>query len=65
MEYLERVVDDYQHRYAGLKPSGELSLHVDRHGIIAVGRDALTTFEHVERLEHICKIALVSGKTPN
>ena len=37
---------------------------LDRHGIIAVGRDALTTFEHVERLEHICKIALASGRNP-
>ncbi len=145
-EYLERVVDDYQHRLAGLEPSGELPLHallqqhtkenrvvihfhptyivaamyagwnlqtlaeefteinrytrvgptvpiippickelgiaaakalnlqdgkidydiigLDRHGIIAVGRDALTTFEHVERLEHICKIALASGRNP-
>jgi L-fuculose-phosphate aldolase len=35
---------------------------LDRHGIIAVGRDALSAFEHVERLEHICKIALASGK---
>ena len=37
---------------------------LDRHGIIAVGKDAWTVFEHVERLEHICQIALASGKTP-
>ncbi len=37
---------------------------LDRHGIIAVARDALTALEHVERLEHICKITLASGKTP-
>jgi len=35
---------------------------LDRHGIIAVGKDAWSVFEHVERLEHICKIALASGK---
>lgn len=34
---------------------------LDRHGIIAVGKDAWSAFEHVERLEHICKIALASG----
>jgi ribulose-5-phosphate 4-epimerase/fuculose-1-phosphate aldolase len=38
---------------------------LDRHGIVAIGKDALTAFEHVERLEHICKIVLVSGKYKN
>lgn len=33
---------------------------LDRHGIIAVGKDAWTTLEHVERLEHICQIVLAS-----
>lgn len=36
---------------------------LDRHGIIAVGRDAWSAFEHVERLEHICKITLASGNS--
>lgn len=47
--------------------TGEIDFDIiglDRHGIIAVGRDALSAFEHVERLEHICKIALAAGKTP-
>jgi ribulose-5-phosphate 4-epimerase/fuculose-1-phosphate aldolase len=35
---------------------------LDRHGIIALGKDAWSVFEHVERLEHICHIALSSGK---
>ena len=34
---------------------------LQRHGIIAIGKDAWSTFEHVERLEHICKIVLASG----
>jgi ribulose-5-phosphate 4-epimerase/fuculose-1-phosphate aldolase len=34
---------------------------LERHGIIAIGKDAWTAFEHVERLEHIAKIALASG----
>lgn len=35
---------------------------LDRHGIIAIGQDAWSAFEHAERLEHICQIALASGK---
>lgn len=44
--------------------TGEIDFDIiglDRHGIIAVGKDAWSAFEHVERLEHICKIALSSG----
>jgi L-fuculose-phosphate aldolase len=44
--------------------TGEVDFDIiglDRHGIIAVGRDAWSAFEHIERLEHICKIALASG----
>ena len=33
---------------------------LDRHGIIAIAKDAWTAFEHLERLEHICKIALAA-----
>lgn len=35
---------------------------LDRHGIIALGKDAWSVFEHVERLEHICQIALAAKK---
>ncbi len=45
--------------------TGEVSYDIiglDRHGIIAIGKDAWTAFEHVERLEHICKIALMARK---
>jgi ribulose-5-phosphate 4-epimerase/fuculose-1-phosphate aldolase len=34
---------------------------LDRHGVIAVGNDPWVAFEHIERLEHICQIVLVSG----
>ena len=47
--------------------TGEIDFDIiglDRHGIIAVAKDAWTAFEHVERLEHICQMALASGKTP-
>lgn len=32
------------------------------HGVVSVGRTPWRAFEHIERLEHICKIVLVSGK---
>lgn len=35
---------------------------LDRHGIVSIGKDAWEAFGHVERLEHICKIAMVSGR---
>lgn len=35
---------------------------LDRHGIISVAKDALSALEHVERLEHICQIALAAKK---
>ena len=31
------------------------------HGVCSVGPDPWTAFEHIERLEHICKIVLLSG----
>jgi len=32
------------------------------HGVCAVAHNPWDAFEHIERLEHICQIALVSGK---
>lgn len=34
---------------------------MDRHGVIAVDTSPWRAFEHIERLEHICKIVLSSG----
>lgn len=34
---------------------------LDRHGVVAVGRNPWEAFEHVERLEHICRIVLSAG----
>lgn len=31
------------------------------HGVVAIGNTPWRTFEHIERLEHICKIVLASG----
>lgn len=36
---------------------------IDGHGVVAIGETPWQAFEHIERLEHICKIVLVSGRT--
>ena len=35
---------------------------MDRHGAVSVGRDPWESFEHQERLDHICEIFLLSRK---
>lgn len=45
--------------------TGELKYNVvgmDRHGVVAVDTSPWRAFEHIERLEHICKIVLASKK---
>jgi L-fuculose-phosphate aldolase len=48
-----------------LLDNGSVENHVvgiDRHGVVAVDTSPWRAFEHIERLEHICKIVLSSGK---
>lgn len=33
----------------------------DRHGVCAIGKNPWDAFEHIERLEHICKMALAAN----
>lgn len=35
---------------------------IDRHGVVAVDSSPWRAMEHIERLEHICKIALASNR---
>lgn len=47
----------------GLVNDGGLHNHIvgiDRHGVVAVDTSPWRAFEHIERLEHICKIVLSS-----
>lgn len=47
----------------GLNPDGNLENHIvgiDRHGVVSVDTSPWRAFEHIERLEHICKIVLSS-----
>ena len=48
----------------GLHEDGALDFDIvgmKSHGCVAIDRTPWRTFEHIERLEHICKIVLVSG----
>lgn len=48
-----------------LESSGRVRNHIvgiDRHGVVAVDTSPWRAFEHIERLEHCCKIVLASGK---
>jgi L-fuculose-phosphate aldolase len=48
----------------GVLDSGKVVNHIvgiDRHGVVAVDTSPWRAFEHIERLEHICKIVLASG----
>ena len=47
----------------GLTKDGKIENHIvgiDRHGVVAVDTSPWRAFEHIERLEHICKIVLSS-----
>lgn len=47
-----------------LDSSGVVKHHIvgmDRHGVVSVDTSPWRAFEHIERLEHICKIVLASG----
>lgn len=47
----------------GLTNNGNVLNHIvgmDRHGVVAVDTSPWRAFEHLERLEHICKIVLLS-----
>jgi L-fuculose-phosphate aldolase len=47
----------------GVNKDGSVENHIvgiDRHGVVAVDTSPWRAFEHIERLEHICKIVLSS-----
>jgi ribulose-5-phosphate 4-epimerase/fuculose-1-phosphate aldolase len=49
----------------GVNKDGGVDNHItgiDRHGVVAVDTSPWRAFEHIERLEHICKIVLSSKK---
>lgn len=49
----------------GLRENGGIPYNIvgmDRHGVISVDTSPWRAFEHIERLEHICKIVLAARK---
>jgi L-fuculose-phosphate aldolase len=48
----------------GLDRDGNLKYNIvgiKGHGVVSIDSSPWRAFEHIERLEHICKIVLVSG----
>lgn len=48
----------------GLNSAGDITYNIvgiKGHGVVSVDSSPWRAFEHIERLEHICKIVLVSG----
>tara|TARA_B100001939_G_scaffold246727_1_gene213860 strand:+ start:2734 stop:3339 length:606 start_codon:yes stop_codon:yes gene_type:complete len=61
---ISKELADKTHKAMGLDSDGSTKydiVGIDGHGVVAVGETPWQTFEHIERLEHICKIVLVSG----
>ena len=51
----------------GLQKDGILSYDIvgqSNRGVCAVALDPWAAYEHIERLDHICKIVLISGVGP-
>jgi L-fuculose-phosphate aldolase len=53
------------HRNLSLDREGNIKFDIvgiKGHGVVAIGNTPWRAYEHIERLEHICKIVLASGK---
>jgi ribulose-5-phosphate 4-epimerase/fuculose-1-phosphate aldolase len=62
---ISQELGDQCHEKLGLNPkTGELEydiVGIKGHGVVAIDSSPWRSFEHVERLDHICKIVLASG----
>jgi L-fuculose-phosphate aldolase len=62
---ISQELADACHRNLGLDPAGNIQFDIvgiKGHGVVAIDVTPWRAYEHVERLEHICKIVLASGK---
>lgn len=60
----EKLAEETVHRLR-LEDDGSVKYNIigiDRHGVVAIDNTPWRAFEHIERLEHICKIVLSSKK---
>lgn len=61
---LSNLLAEACHVNLGLKEDGTIDNHIvgiKGHGVVAIDETPWRAFEHIERLEHICKIVLASG----
>jgi L-fuculose-phosphate aldolase len=62
---ISQELGDQCHEKLGLNPNtGEIKydiVGIKGHGVVAIDSTPWRSFEHIERLEHICKIVLSSG----
>ena len=58
------MLGDICHRHLELDNDGSVKydiVGIKGHGVVSIAETPWRAFEHIERLEHICKIVLVSG----
>lgn len=62
---ISQELADRCHENLGLDSQGNIAydiVGIKGHGVVAIDTSPWRAFEHIERLEHICKIVLASGK---
>ena len=62
---ISQELGDACHRNLGLDRDGKIKFDIvgiKGHGVVAIDVTPWRAYEHIERLEHICKIVLASGK---
>jgi ribulose-5-phosphate 4-epimerase/fuculose-1-phosphate aldolase len=61
---ISQELADQCHKHLELDNNGNISydiVGIKGHGVVAIDTSPWRAFEHIERLEHICKIVLASG----
>ena len=62
---ISQELADACHGNLGLDPAGNIKFDIvgiKGHGVVAIDVTPWRAYEHIERLEHICRIVLASGK---
>jgi L-fuculose-phosphate aldolase len=62
---ISQELADRCHENLWLRKDGTINFDIvgiKGHGVVAIDTSPWRAFEHIERLEHICKIVLASGK---
>jgi L-fuculose-phosphate aldolase len=62
---ISQELADQCHKMLQLDDAGNIAydiVGIKGHGVVAIDTTPWRAYEHIERLEHICKIVLASGK---